>query len=235
MSYAPLIRAMVRLDLLYSDRLHVLRSSRAMVRLDLLYSDRLQVLRSSRAMVRLDLLYGDRLDVLRSSRAMVRLDLLYSDRLHVLRSSAVDVPLCVLHCCEGVVLPMFLWRNKSSTPYSNPVSIKPDALDMDSWRGIPGRRGPHPCGNSTEWILEQGWFPPRSWCSRPYEGKAERLQTILNVYPLLSMFFQYDIGWYKGVMYNITWTNLNLFHRQIKLLCDSVQETKSSICRSIST
>ena len=155
-------RAMVRLDLLYSARLHVLRSSRAMVRLDLLYSDRLQVLRSSRAMVRLDLLYGDRLDVLRSSRAMVRLDLLYSDRLHVLRSSAVDVPLCVLHCCEGVVLPMFLWRNKSSTPYSNPVSIKPDALDMDSWRGIPGRRGPHPCGNSTEWILEQGWFPPRS-------------------------------------------------------------------------
>ena len=33
---------------------------------------------------------------------------------------------------------------------------------------------------------------------------------------------------------DITWTHLNLFHRQVKLLCDPVQETKGSICRGIS-
>ena len=65
-------------------------------------------------------------------------------------------------------------------------------------RGLPGRPGPRPCGNSTGLTSEPGGFPPRSWWSRPCEGKAGRLQTVLKVYPLLSTFLQCYTGWYKG-------------------------------------
>lgn len=129
------------------------------------------------------------------------------------------------------------WGEKKAVHFMTILQIwKQHDMDLllDCWHCLPGRRAQHLCVNLIEWILKQGLFPPRLLWSRPCAEKPEGCRLFYRlVFPFYNMIFKYNIQWFWGVRGN--WSHLNLFHRQLKLLCDSVQETKGSICRTWSS